>query len=211
MNDVAAIILAAGRARRMGKFKPLLLFGNKTVIETVVDNFHTADIEKVVVVTGQHGDDVRQRLNDRSVTLVTNPNPDSEMSVSIALGLLAIDPKAKAVLITPVDHPAVPSEIVGSLIENWRGGAKLIQPEFEGKGGHPVLIDLSFRNELSNLDSGEGLRGFFEKHRAEVLRLPVDSPFIAQDMDTWDDYVRLHEAVFSRKPEENQQSDDLNG
>ena len=195
----------------MGKFKPLLLFGYKTVIETVVDNFHLADIEKVVVVIGQRGDDVRQRLNDPSVTLVTNPNPDSEMSVSIALGLQAIDPKAKAVLITPVDHPAVPSEIIGSMIENWRGGAKLIQPEFEGKGGHPVLIDLSYGDDLSNLDSREGLRGFFEKHRPEVLRLPVDSPFIAQDMDTWDDYVRLHEAVFGRKPQENQQTDDPNG
>ena len=121
------------------------------------------------------------------------------MSVSIELGLTEISPGARAILITPVDHPAVPSSITRSLIGKWRAGAKLIQPEFEGKGGHPVLIDLAFRDELVGLPAKAGLREFFANHRQEVLRLPVDSPFVAQDMDTWDDYVNLHKAVFGHK------------
>jgi CTP:molybdopterin cytidylyltransferase MocA len=104
------------------------------------------------------------------------------------------------VLITPVDHPAVSSSVIRSLIERWRGGHKLIQPEFAGTGGHPVLVDLSYRDELTTLDDQSGLRGFFFNHRPEVLRLPVESPFVAQDMDTWDDYLRVHLAVFGRKP-----------
>jgi molybdenum cofactor cytidylyltransferase len=186
----------------MGRFKPLLPFGNQTVIESCVNNLRAADVAEMVVVLGHCGDAVREQLRSASVVFVTNPNPDSEMSASIALGVEALTAKAGAVLITPADHPAIHPETVGRLMEKWRRGARLIQPEFQGKGGHPVLIDLSYRDELSCLDSYAGLRGFFNKHRADVLRLPVDSPFVARDMDTWEDYCALHEDVFGRKPEE---------
>lgn len=203
MKDVAAIVLAAGRSRRMGKFKPLLPFGNQTVIEAVVNNLRAAEVEEIVVIVGHKAEAVQEQLRTVGVKFVVNPNPDSEMSASIALGASAITSTAKALLITPVDHPAVPPHIIEQLNKEWRDGAKLIQPEFEGKGGHPVLIDLSYREALVNLDPQTGLRGFFERHRAGVLRLQVDTPLVARDMDTWDDYLRLHETVFGRKPPEN--------
>ena len=197
---IAAIILAAGRSRRMGKFKPLLPFGNQTVIESCVSNLRAANVSEIVIVLGHRAEEVREQLKSASVVFVTNTNPDSEMSASIVLGVYALTEMARAVLIAPADHPAINPETIGLLIEKWRGGARLIQPEFAGKGGHPVLIDLSYRDELERLDPDAGLRGFFSKHRADVLRLPVDSPFVARDMDTWEDYCALHEDVFGRKP-----------
>jgi molybdenum cofactor cytidylyltransferase len=202
VTNVAAIILAAGRSRRMGKFKPLLPFGNQTVIESCVSNLRAANVFEIFVVLGHRAADVREQLKLVSVTFVTNTNPDSEMSASIALGVDALADNVRAVLITPVDHPAIHPETIELLIEQWRGGTKLIQPEFKGKGGHPVLIDLSYRDKLKRLDPDGGLRGFFNEHRADVLRLPVDSPFVARDMDTWEDYCALHEDVFGRKPKE---------
>jgi CTP:molybdopterin cytidylyltransferase MocA len=73
-----------------------------------------------------------------------------------------------------------------------------------------VLIDVHYREELQNLDPHNGLRGFFARHRQEVLRLSVESPFVAQDMDTWDDYVSLHKAVFGHKPKDLAASNDAN-
>jgi CTP:molybdopterin cytidylyltransferase MocA len=200
MEDVAAIILAAGRSRRMGKFKPLLPFGQQTVIESCLSNLRTAGVSEIVVVLGHRARDVREKLKLASVTFVTNPNPISEMSASIVLGVGALTDTPRAALLTPVDHPAIDPRTIGLLIEKWRAGARLIQPVFEGKGGHPVLIDLSYRDELKRLDPDAGLRGFFNKHRTDVLRLSVDSPFVARDMDTWEDYRALHEDVFGRKP-----------
>ena len=202
VTDVAAIILAAGRSRRMGKFKTLLPFGDQTVIESCVSNLRAANVAEVVVVLGHRAEDVRKQLESVRVTFVTNLNPDSEMSASISLGVEALSDTARAVLITPVDHPAIQPETIGLLIEKWGVGTKLIQPEFEGKGGHPVLIDLSYRDELQRLEPDAGLRGFFKKHRAGVLRLPVDWAFVARDMDTWEDYCALHEDVFGQKPRE---------
>ena len=204
------MVLAAGRSSRMGAFKPLLPFGNSTVIETCLNYLTDAGVEDIVVVLGHRAEDIRNVINPDPIKFVINPNPDAAMSSSIELGVGAISAAANAILITPVDHPAVPSSIIRLLIGNWRGGAKLIQPEFQGKGGHPVLIDLSFRDELMNLAADSGLRGFFGRHRQDVLRLPVDSPFVAQDMDTWDDYLTLHQAVFGHKPSESAAPDDFN-
>ena len=97
--------------------------------------------------------------------------------------------------------PAVTSEIIKLVVDEWRRtNAKLIQPAHGTRGGHPVLVDLSYRDKLLSLDPERGLRSLFDEHRDEVLRLPVASPFVARDMDTWDDYRDLHQAVFGREP-----------
>jgi len=204
MKDVAAILLAAGRSRRMGEFKPLLPFGDQTVNESCVKNLCAAGIdEAIVVVVGHRADDVREQLKGFDVGFAYNPDPDSEMSVSIAVGVEKISPHVKAILIALVDHPAVPPSVITQLIDEWRrGDARLVQPEYKGRGGHPVLIDLTYRAALRNLDPQRGLRSLFETHRAEVRRLIVDSPYVARDMDTWEDYLRLHQDVFGRLPNE---------
>jgi molybdenum cofactor cytidylyltransferase len=190
---VAAILLAAGRSSRMGAFKPLLPFGDKTVIECCIEYLRQAGLETIVVVLGHRADEVRNRVT--GVRFALNPDPDSEMGTSIAIGVQELNYDAEATLIALVDHPAIPATIVEALVEEWGKGARIVIPTWQGRGGHPVLVDLCFRTELLNLPANGGLRTFFDSHREAVRRLPVDSPFIARDMDTWDDYRALHEAA----------------
>jgi len=203
MNNVAAILLAAGRSRRMGAFKPLLPFGESTVIECCLESLRSAGIEEIIVVAGHRADDVRKQLKDFDLEFAINPDPDSEMSVSIARGVERVTPKAEAVVIALVDQPAVSGEVIRLLIDEWRSTrARIIQPEHNGRGGHPVLIDLAYRNELLTLDSERGLRALFDTHRKEVRRVPVKSAYVARDMDTWEDYISLHREVFGALPAE---------
>lgn len=201
VNEIAAILLAAGRSRRMGAFKPLLPFGDRTVIECCINNLRAADIKDIIVVAGHRADDIKEQLKDLDLSIVVNPDPDSEMSVSIARGVEQIPGHARAAILALVDHPAVPPDVIEILIDEWRRGATLVQPEHDGRGGHPVLIDLHFQDELLSLDPERGLRALFEAHRAEARRLPVESPYVARDMDTWEDYRRLHEDVFGVSPQ----------
>jgi CTP:molybdopterin cytidylyltransferase MocA len=123
------------------------------------------------------------------------------MGVSIACGVEQISPDAEAVFIALTDQPAIPPEIIRFLIEErGRTGARLILPEYARRGGHPVLVDLAFREELLALDALRGLRGLFDAHREEVLRVPVSSPYVARDMDRWDDYRALYREVFGTEP-----------
>ena len=201
MEEVAAILLAAGRSRRMGAFKPLLPFGHSTVIQYCLTQLRSAGVKEIAVVVGHRANEVRVHLKDAEVAFALNPDPASAMSVSIARGLEQINPSAKAVLIALVDHPAIDGTTILAIVAEWKRGSKLVQPEHDGSGGHPVLIDLLYRPELLNLDPEKGLRNFFETHRGVVRRLAVESPFVARDMDTWEDYVRLHQEVFGRVPD----------
>jgi len=174
----------------MGAFKPLLPFGNKTVIECCIDYLHDGGIEEIVVVLGHRAEDIRQRVS--GVTFAVNPDPDSEMGASVAAGVREVSETAQATLIALVDHPAIPATVVREVLASWESGARLVIPTWQGRGGHPVLVDLSFRLELLNLPATGGLRALFAAHANDVKRVPVDSPFIARDMDTWDDYRTLH-------------------
>ena len=189
-ESCTAILLAAGRSSRMGAFKPLLPFGNKTVIESCIDYLRAGGVEEIVVVLGHRADEIRRKVS--GVRFALNPDPDSEMGKSIAVGVRELPSAAQATLIALVDHPAVPATVVSTLLESWKGGARLVIPTWQNRGGHPVLVDLDFRDELTNLSETGGLRALFEAHANEVKRVPVDSPFIARDMDTWDDYAALH-------------------
>ncbi len=204
MENIAAIVLAAGRSQRMGSFKPLLPFGVKTVIEACIDYLRAGGIETVIVVLGQgsRAEALRQQHKDFRVVFATNPDLASEMSASIACGVREIPESAKTVVITPADHPAVPAEVVQNLINEWKKGARLVIPTNKQRGGHPVLVDLDFRDELLSLDTSRGLKAFFETHQEQVSRVAVDSPYIARDMDTWDDYLALHREVFGVLPPE---------
>ena len=203
-NEVAAIILAAGRSERMGAFKPLLPFGANTVIEATIDYLRAGGIDTVIVVLGQDtgAEELKRKLRNARVIFATNLDPASEMAASIACGVRKIPSSAKAVIITPADHPAVPAQVVLRLIYQWGKGAKLVMPTYADRGGHPVLIDLSFRSELLNLDANRGLRSFFQVHQKDLCRVAVGSNYIARDMDTWDDYRALHYEVFGVPPPE---------
>lgn len=200
-DHLAAIVLAAGQSKRMGRFKPLLPFGEKTVIEKVVEYFLVGGVKTVVVVVGHRADELRQQLGRGPIRFALNPDPESEMSESIAYGLGELPRDCAATFITPVDFPAVPAIVISNLIQSWQDGdEKIFVPEHSGRGGHPVLIDLSLREQLLNLDPRRGLRGLFEDHVGEVRHVPVDSAFIARDVDTWDDYCTLHNEVFGTLP-----------
>jgi CTP:molybdopterin cytidylyltransferase MocA len=198
-NPVAAIILAAGRSRRMGAFKPLLPFGSTTVIEACIENICSGGVETVVVVLGKdpQAEELKTQLQHAGVLFAVNRDRDSEMSASIACGVRALPEGIRVVLINPADHAAVPGEVIRLLLDEWQQGARLVKPTWNNHGGHPVLIDLEFRAELLNLDTDGGLKRFFSERDGLVKRVEVKSNYIARDMDTWDDYVALHMEVFS--------------
>lgn len=188
----------------MGAFKPLLPFGPTTVIETCVENIRGGGVETIVVVLseGPRAEELKDHLQNSHVVFASNPDPGSEMSASIACGVRVLPKTTRAVIINPADHAAVPSEVTASLIAEWEKGALLVKPTWNARGGHPVLVDLSFRDELLSLNPEGGLKAFLSNHQTQLKRVPVESNFIARDMDTWDDYCALHREVFGAPPPE---------
>src|SRR5688500_152347 len=99
-ENIAAVLLAAGRSRRMGAFKPLLPFGGSTVVEACVAALREAGAGEVVVVLGHRGEEVRAALAVApGVRFAVNEAEGSEMGVSVARGVEALPPETRAALV----------------------------------------------------------------------------------------------------------------
>jgi molybdenum cofactor cytidylyltransferase len=186
----------------MGAYKPLLPFGDRTIIETCLLNFSRAGINNFIVVLSAHkAGEVQARLQHLQVSFAVNEDAGSEMSASIARGVEQLPSDTKAFFIALADQPAVSPLVIEKLLdERKRTRARIVAPEYGGRGGHPVLIDASLREELLHLNSERGLRALFDAHQDEVRRVAVDTPYVLRDVDTWEDYRALHTEVFGAPP-----------
>lgn len=198
---ISAILLSAGQSKRMGAFKPLLPFGDITIVETCIHTLRDSGVDEIIVVIGHRAEEIQEKIKNLKVRFAFNPKADSEMSESISCGVREISQEAKATFIALVDQPAIPSKVINQIIQAKQlVKTPLVVPTYQGRGGHPVLVDLKLRNQLLNLDPAKGLRSLFEDYKDEVLRLEVDSPFILKDLDTWEDYRNLYLEVFGVEP-----------
>src|ERR1700742_278488 len=91
---VTAILLAAGRSERMGAFKPLLPFGNTTVIHSCINYLRAAGVEDLVVVGGHRAEELRNAVATSDVRFATNTDPTSEMGTSLVRGAELISTRA---------------------------------------------------------------------------------------------------------------------
>src|SRR5262245_35900969 len=116
---IAAVVLAAGLARRMGRQKLLLQLQGKTVVRWSVEHV-LGHAEDIVIVTGPDDTAIRQALADLSVRFVVNPRPQDGQGTSIAAGVAALKPWTTAVLIALGDQPRMPKAVVPTLLEAFK-------------------------------------------------------------------------------------------
>lgn len=191
MNDVCAIVLAAGMSTRMGTQKLLLPFDGKTIIEKVVENILKSGIENIFVVLGANSAELEDALEFWPVQTVVNENFREGMHTSVTTGVKVLPDNAKAVLVFPGDQPLIPEDAIRKVVGTWRQSGKLIViPLFEGKRGHPPLYDLRLRNELLNIDPAVGLRSVAQNFQEEVEEVETGSSGILKDIDTPEEYQR---------------------
>ncbi len=72
MDEVVAVVLAAGESRRMGAPKMVLPWGQRTVIGQVVSVIQEAGLGTIIVVTGGAQTAVRDALQGEAVQVVPN-------------------------------------------------------------------------------------------------------------------------------------------
>ena len=91
LSGIAVVILAAGRASRMGREKLLLMLGDKAVIrrvaEMVCDEKLDGISDIVVVANPRNQDSIRAVLADLDLRVVCNPSFEQGLGTSIATGV----------------------------------------------------------------------------------------------------------------------------
>jgi len=191
---IAAVVLAAGASRRMGRAKMLLpLPGGKSVLAASVEPLLEVGLERVVVVLGGEAERVRREAGlpeDPRVCLVVNERWREGMSTSLRRGLDAAS-DAEALLVVLGDQPGITAERVRRVVAAYRPGALLVVPIQGTQPAHPVLFSRKLYGELEALAGDVGAREVVRRHWDEAVRLEL--PPLA-DIDTPEDYRALRGA-----------------
>ena len=190
-KKLAAVITAAGLSSRMGDFKPLLPFGEGSIISRCVDNMKQAGAGEIIVVAGHRAEELKAHLAGSGCKVVINPRyAESHMFDSLCIGLRALEDGCGRVLISPVDVPAAKAETVKMLLEQEGG---FVRPVFRGRAGHPVVLDGALIPAILSHGGEGGLRGAAESLKIAIKDIETEDEGVSVDADTLEDYKRILE------------------
>ena len=159
MTGIWAIVLAAGESKRMGSPKMLLPYNNVTIIEQVIINLLDSEVDRVVVVVGAHRDEIMKVTRRYDVFHCYNEDYRSGMLSSVKCGIYSLPEGCLAALIMPGDQPMTGPGEINRVISSFAASDKgLVMAAFDGRRGHPLIVDLKYTEEILSLPDGEGLR-----------------------------------------------------
>lgn len=182
---IGALVLAAGFSTRMGCHKLQMPFGQKTVIEAVIDSL-LPHCDAITLVTGHEAEAVEALfIGHPQVRCLRNPDPTDGMLSSFLLGLSDIH--ADRFFLLPGDMPCVKTDTFKALLATE--GA-LVLPSYQMKSGHPALIDRKTLIHCSATDATDLKQFLNTLHKIYVC---VEDPGILWDLDTPEDYKRYSE------------------
>ena len=187
----AGIILAAGESRRMGRAKAFLPFRDGTFLSTLTGSF-SRFCSPVIAVFGFDGDTAAAKAPMGVITAI-NREYRSGMLTSLQTGLRTLDLRSvDRVLFTLVDHPAVSTETLTTLIAVDAG---IVIPRIEGKRGHPVLMRTEIAREYLLEPASAKVRDLIDRHAGSIHYVDVSDPGIRDDVDD----PAVYEALLARE------------
>ena len=190
---IAATILSAGASSRMGYPKALLEYHGQTFLESILDATQALGIQRRLVVLGPESDKILARHDLHDVVVLATEQFDAGPIGSIRAAIREVEAHpVDGLLVWPVDMPHVTIATVETLLDGFRRmGCPIVVPEFEGKGGHPVIFGRAVFEELLAVPDGEGARAVVHTDPARVARLAVDDPAVVEDLNTPVEYQSL--------------------
>ncbi len=190
MSEIWGIVLAAGESKRMKVQKLLLPYHGKSMIEQVIGNVISSEVDNTLVVVGCDKDEIVGATDHLPVSYCFNEQYKQGMLSSVKSGFRSLPDEFDAALVFQGDQPGISPEVVKVIIEAYLQFNKgIVIPVFQKRRGHPVLIDHKYRKEIEKLDENVGLRDLACKFPADVLEVEVNLPGILMDIDTREEYL----------------------
>ena len=190
---IAAIVLAAGRSRRMGVCNKLCCaIAGVPMVRRVIDAAVGSACVQIVAVTGHDDRSVVAVLQDARISLVHNAGFSEGLASSIHCGLRALDPEIDAALIVHGDMPYLTSAHLDRILAAFDPAAPgIVAPVRAGRRGNPVLWPRRYFGDLLTLHGDQGGRRLTEQYAADIVPVEIEDDAIFADIDTPAELARV--------------------
>jgi molybdenum cofactor cytidylyltransferase len=181
----------------MGSPKPLLAWGETTMLGQTLAQLMASQIDEVLVVTGFEAEAVAREAQRYGARVLHNPDYASgEMLSSLHLAIRALPATCSGILVVLADQPLIPTAVYDQVIAAFeQDEGRIVAPVYAGQRGHPVLFGRAFFAQLLALPPGSAPRRLLQAHTAALHLAQVDSAAILIDLDWPGEYERYRPPV----------------
>lgn len=193
LSNIAVVILAAGSSSRLGRPKQLVEFQNKSLLQHVIDTIDKFHFNPSLLVLGANGDQIRESINLKNVTVLLNENWPEGIASSIRLGVsesMKLNGSLDGILFLLSDQPFVNKKLIEELIEKHVNGDQPITAcKYSGDVGVPVIFGKQFFSQLFELKGDVGAKKIITQNLDDVQRVVFKKGSF--DVDTEEDVHKL--------------------
>lgn len=185
---MAILILAAGKASRMGKIKQLLPVGKTTLLGLAIENALNSKADKVYCVLGANSEIIQKSIEHYPIDVILNENYSLGLSASISKGVDYLKTEDfDAILIMLGDQPNADANYLNLLMDEHQSQpTKIVASSYNGIFGVPAIFPRTYFYQLLHLKGDKGAKDFLNAANNKVLSCKTDQ---LTDIDTTQDYL----------------------
>ena len=190
---IAAVVLAAGRSRRMGANKLLLELDGKPLVRHVLDAIAASHATTTIVILGHEAAKVRAALADCAATFVVNEAYHEGLASSLHKGVAALPAEVDGAMIFLSDMPDIEPALIDRMIAAFDPDRhkSIVVPIRHGRRGHPVLWGGAFFPLLLTETQGDaGAKALIDRFADQVVEIAAPTDGVLRDLDTPEDFFR---------------------
>ncbi len=184
---IAAIVLAAGQSRRMGRTNKLLAeIDGQAMVNRVVAAARASSADPLLVVVGHEADKLRAAIGDGGVRFIDNPAYGEGLSTSLARAIAALDESVDGVVVCLGDMPRVSAATIDRLIAAFDPleGRAICVATHNGKRGNPMIFARRFFDEVRELSGDLGARHLTGAYPDLTCDVEMTEDGVLLDIDT---------------------------
>lgn len=181
---IGCLVLAAGEASRFGGPKQLAQLNGIPLLEHALERAANSGFSRVVVVLGANADRIVRQIDLHSAQPVVCRNWHRGISESLRAGIAELD-DLEAALILLGDQPLVTNTAIARVIAARDPSRVASQATYDGRPGHPVLVERALFGRIESLRGDTGARKLLM--RDDVTTVPCEDIADPIDVDTPED------------------------
>ena len=188
-RTTGGVIAAVRKIFEKDSVEPLLKVGSISIIKRIVLTFQKAGVYPIIVVTGHESYEIERDLSGYGVIFLKNEEYEhSQMFDYAKIGLDFLKDKCDQVIFNPANIAMFTPKTIQEMIKREE---QVISPSFDGKSGHPILIDSKLIPDILEYTGDKGMRGAIEKLGIERSFINVEDEGVLHSIDDDDklDYL----------------------